>query len=59
MKGRTFRQLRRRLGWTQAELADVLDVHRESVSRWERNFQRIPRMASLALELLVEREEGK
>jgi transcriptional regulator with XRE-family HTH domain len=36
MPGATMRRLRRRLGWTQVELAVALDVTSNSVARWER-----------------------
>ena len=59
MKGRTLKRLRKRLGWKQAELAEVLGVHVISISRWETNAQAIPKVVALAVELLVEREERK
>lgn len=34
---------------SQAELADVLGVTVQTISRWERGAQPIPKMASLAL----------
>ncbi len=34
---RTCRLLRQEAGWTQAELARRMDVHRSTVSRWERD----------------------
>jgi transcriptional regulator with XRE-family HTH domain len=36
MPGATMRRLRRRLGWTQVELALALGVTANSVARWER-----------------------
>jgi acetyl-CoA acetyltransferase len=37
MPGATMRRLRRRLGWTQVQLAVALGVHANSVARWERD----------------------
>jgi transcriptional regulator with XRE-family HTH domain len=42
MKGRTIRTLRRRLGWTQSELAVRLGTDPVTVSRWERGVS-LPR----------------
>jgi transcriptional regulator with XRE-family HTH domain len=37
MAGATLRRLRRRLGWTQVDLAVALGVTSNSVARWERD----------------------
>lgn len=36
MDGKTLQQLRARLGWSQARLADEVGVATNTVARWER-----------------------
>jgi transcriptional regulator with XRE-family HTH domain len=45
------------LGITQKELAEMLDVPQQTVSRWSND--EIPKMAQLALELLLENKSLK
>jgi transcriptional regulator with XRE-family HTH domain len=45
--GRAIASVRQAEGWTQAELADKLDVRQSSVSEWERGAN-----APLALHLI-------
>ena len=49
MSGEQIRRLRKKLGLTQAELAQLLGVHAVSVSRWETdaNFQPPPYQMAL------------
>lgn len=52
INGSRVRQLRRREGWSQAELADKLAIHRVTLARWESNLVEPPpeaaqRMAEL------------
>jgi transcriptional regulator with XRE-family HTH domain len=42
MKGRTLRGLRRKLGWTQAQLADAVGVASNTIARYERDELKIP-----------------
>lgn len=49
--GRALRLFRKRRGLTQAELADKLDVTKETISEWERNNREIPGTLRFALEL--------
>jgi transcriptional regulator with XRE-family HTH domain len=44
-----LQDLRARLYWSQAHLAQELGVSRSTVARWERGRQPIPPMASMAL----------
>ncbi len=37
MRGAELRRLRKRLGWTQAQLAEAVAVTRNTVARWERD----------------------
>ena len=41
MKGKELRSIRKRLGWTQAELAEALGVAENTVARWERDERAI------------------
>ena len=47
MEPSAIRDLRRRLGWTQIDLAETLDVDQGTVSRWERGID-TPRPARVA-----------
>lgn len=49
-----MRKARERLGYSQARLAEHLDVHPMTVSKWERAEQPIPTMAALAVRCLAE-----
>jgi DNA-binding transcriptional regulator YiaG len=40
---------------SQSELAEILEVHPMTVSKWERELARIPAMLDLALETLGQR----
>lgn len=52
--------IRRDAGLSQQEVADILSIHRESVSRWERGVRR-PRgiLAALYVELLNDLRRGR
>jgi len=57
-----LRAARRRLGLTQQQLADALDVHRVTVAEWERertDGPPIPRIVALAIEALRVRERRR
>jgi transcriptional regulator with XRE-family HTH domain len=56
---RQLKSLRKRLGWSQARLAEALEVHSMTVSKWERGQQPIPKMAELAVRYLVSQESEK
>ena len=49
MDGTELKRRRERLGMSQEELAKILDVAPQSVSRYERDAQPIPRVVELAL----------
>ena len=57
MTGAQLRAWRKRLGWSQPQLADALRVHPQTVSDWERGKTGIahPTILRLALERLRER----
>ena len=57
--GDDIRQLCRRRGWRQYQLAEVLGIRRATVSDWVRGAVGIPRMASVALTLLDAYWDGR
>lgn len=48
-----LKQARQSLGLTIVQLAERLDVHWTSVSRWENGRQRIPQIVALAVAQLA------
>lgn len=50
-----FRDTRKAMGLTQAELAAELDVSRSQVYRWENGRAPVPRMAEIAIGQIAER----
>jgi transcriptional regulator with XRE-family HTH domain len=56
MTGNELREWRRDRVLDQQDLADLLGVHLQTVSKWERNVQTIPPFLELALRT-VEREQ--
>lgn len=52
MTATQMQKARKRLGWSQARLAEALEVHSMTVSKWEREEQPIPKMAELAIRWL-------
>lgn len=59
--GATIRAKRRELGYTQGELALVLDVPLETISRWERGSLgvRHPRVLLYALDMLLAQRQPR
>ena len=56
MHGKTLRTIRKRLGLTQALLAEQLGVASNTVARWERGERSIPEpVARLIQRLMAER----
>ena len=55
--GNQFRELRERIGHTQASLAKEMDVTIRTITRWETDSSRIPKMAELALRCLAEKRK--
>lgn len=64
MKGSQIRAWRKRIGWSQARLADALShgrdrVHPMTVSKWERDESKPPPYLRLALAWLEEHPPGE
>jgi DNA-binding transcriptional regulator YiaG len=57
--GHELKIRRRALGLTQPQLAQALDVHPMTISKWERGVERpyYPAMLRLALDQLAEQQE--
>jgi DNA-binding XRE family transcriptional regulator len=53
INGRYLKSYRQRLGLTQSELADKLEVTKETVSEWERGRRELPGTVKFALEAVV------
>jgi transcriptional regulator with XRE-family HTH domain len=50
MEADELRGKRIALGFTQAQLAEILDVKPNTVARWERGLLSVPRTVELAME---------
>jgi DNA-binding transcriptional regulator YiaG len=59
MSARDFKRVRIEKGYSQAEVAREFGVNVITVSRWEREAARIPRMAELALSALKSKRKKK
>jgi transcriptional regulator with XRE-family HTH domain len=57
MTSETVRALRRRLGWTQRQLAAALNVTGTTITRWEAGARAVTPLAATALTLLA-KEHG-
>ncbi len=53
INGDYLKSYRRKLGLTQSELADKLEVTKETVSEWERGRRELPGTVKFALEAVV------
>jgi len=53
LSGPEIRFLRKSLGWSGNDLADLIGVSRETISRWETSHREIPQPAERLLRLLV------
>jgi transcriptional regulator with XRE-family HTH domain len=52
--GRELRKLRRRLGWTQQEMAKALGLaHRGSIAKFESGARRIDKVMAIAVRCLA------
>jgi transcriptional regulator with XRE-family HTH domain len=50
MEGERLKEKRIALGFTQTQLAEILDVKPNTVARWERGLLPVPRTVELAME---------
>jgi len=57
MTGKRFRQIRRKLGLSQSQLAKLLGVWPNTVAIWDRGEKPIPVMVELCLKLLLEKKQ--
>jgi transcriptional regulator with XRE-family HTH domain len=55
MKGTKLKEKRLKLGLTQGQLAELLGVQLNTVSRWEIGALAVPRVVDLAMEALEHR----
>lgn len=55
MTARQLKNLRRRLGWSQGQLAEELRLHPMTISKWERGVVEIPYLGELALKYIADR----
>lgn len=58
-KGAEFKAVRKAAGFKAADLAALLDVRPETVSRWERDEVEIPRVVAFALAELYEHPKDR
>lgn len=58
MQGDEFKRRRKRLRYTQPEVAALLGVHEITVSKWERGVHRIPEAVALALQHVKAKKGG-
>lgn len=54
MRSENVAQIRAQLGLTQQELADLLRVHRITVTRWEAGTGQVPPTVALLLRLIAD-----
>lgn len=52
MAGERYREVRKSMGLTQAQLAGLLGVHEQTVSQRERGVYPVSREAALAIQML-------
>jgi len=58
MAGHQIKSLRKRLGWTQAKLAEVLGCTHRTIRNWESGRHTVPR-AAVVLMRMLDRESFK
>jgi transcriptional regulator with XRE-family HTH domain len=51
MGGSEFRRIRKRLGLSQQRLADALDVHRMTITKYESGTLNVPAVIALLMRL--------
>lgn len=53
LTGEQLKRMRERAGMTQQALADLLGVHRQTVTRWENGAAEIPTLAAISARWLL------
>jgi transcriptional regulator with XRE-family HTH domain len=59
MSGKELKKIRRRLGWTQVQLAEAMNVTPNSVARWERDEVPIRESMATLARLLAGQKQRK
>ena len=59
MKGKEFRAIRSKLGWTQVEMAKALRVTANTVARWERDERAISEAMAMLIQTVYASERKK
>ena len=59
MTPQRFRKLRESMDYSQAQLGKLMDTSGRTVRRWENGEIQIPKMAEMALELIVLKAKQK
>jgi transcriptional regulator with XRE-family HTH domain len=54
MDAKTFKDIRRKTGLYQSEVAEILGVDKQTISRWETRSNRIPRSVEFAFYSLTD-----
>jgi DNA-binding transcriptional regulator YiaG len=57
MTGKRFRQIRKKLGLSQSQLAKLIEVTVTALARWERGERPISGPVALCMKLLLEKHE--
>ena len=53
MKAEEFKKIRKELGYTQEQVAELLGYTRRMVINWERGDNDVPKVVNLCLRLMV------
>jgi transcriptional regulator with XRE-family HTH domain len=59
MNGKELRRIRKRIGWTQVQLAKALGISSNSVARQERNEIRISEPVAKLARIIAQQERRK
>jgi len=56
MVSEELKSARKKLGYTQKQIAEALDIHPNTWAKWERGEHKIPAIGATAVRLLVEKK---
>jgi transcriptional regulator with XRE-family HTH domain len=59
MKAKELREIRKRLGWSQRQIAEAVGVTTNSVARWERGEMAIGEPSARLLRMIAEQQKTK